>query len=163
MGGHELEGASRTRGSNRANHHPVMCPHAERRSKTFSIPNFIANESFPMSQKAPDASDGLLLGHKETIASLVDYQPRSVVSCTIIHHRAGTVTLFAFDEGEGLSEHTAPYNALVHLIEGEAEVTISGNTSLLEQGEAIILPAGMPHAVKATKRFKMLLTMISTK
>jgi len=116
-----------------------------------------------MGEEAPDTSSGLLPGRKETIASLVNYQSGSIVSRTIIKDRAGTVTLFAFDEGEGLSEHTAPYNALLHLLEGEAEVTISGNTSLLEQGEAIILPAGIPHAVKASKRFKMLLTMIRSK
>jgi len=85
------------------------------------------------------------------------------VSRTIISAEAGTVTLFAFDKGEGLSEHTAPYDALLHLLEGEAEVTISGTTSLLEQGEAIILPAGKPHAVRAPKRFKMMLTMIRSK
>jgi quercetin dioxygenase-like cupin family protein len=116
-----------------------------------------------MPEEASDTPSGLRPGHKETVGSLVNYQPGSVVSRTIIHDRAGTVTLFAFDEGEGLSEHTAPCNALLHLLEGEAEVTISGNTSLLEQGEAIILPAGMPHAVKAPKRFKMLLTMIRSK
>ena len=85
------------------------------------------------------------------------------MSRTIISAEAGTVTLFAFDKGEGLSEHTAPYDALLHLLEGEAEVTISGTTSLLEQGEAIILPAGKPHAVRAPKRFKMMLTMIRSK
>ena len=74
--------------------------------------------------------------------------------------RAGTVTLFAIDEGESLSEHTALYYALLRVLEGETEVTISGKTNRLEQGEAIILPAGRPHAVRATKRFKMLLTMI---
>ena len=77
--------------------------------------------------------------------------------------RAGTVTLFAFDEGEGLSEHTALHYALLHVLEGETEVTISGRTNRLEQGEAIIIPAGRPHAVRATKRFKMLLTMIRSK
>ena len=86
-----------------------------------------------------------------------------MVSRTIISARAGTVTLFAFDKGEGLSEHTAPYDALLHILEGKAEVTISGKTSLLEQGEAIVLPAGKPHAVRAPKRFKMMLTMIRSK
>jgi quercetin dioxygenase-like cupin family protein len=116
-----------------------------------------------MVEHTSDTSDGLLPGHKETVASLVNYQPGSVVSRTIIKDSAGTVTLFAFDEGEGLSEHTAPYNALLHVLEGEAEVTISGNTNLLNQGEAIILTAGKPHAVKASKRFKMLLTMIRSR
>jgi quercetin dioxygenase-like cupin family protein len=105
----------------------------------------------------------LVPGQKAIIASLVSYQAGSVVSRTIIHERAGTVTLFAFDEGEGLSEHTAPYDALLHLLEGEAQVTISGKTSLLQQGEAIILPAGKPHAVRASRRFKMMLIMIRSK
>ncbi len=104
-----------------------------------------------------------VLGQKANIASLVSYQVGAVVSHTIIHDRAGSVTLFAFDEGEALSEHTAPYDALLQLLEGEAEVTISGTMSRLEQGEAIILPAGKPHAVTASKRFKMLLTMIRSK
>lgn len=103
---------------------------------------------------------GLAPGKKGLVSSFVSYQQGSVVSRTIISDKAGTVTLFAFDEGQGLSEHTAPYAALLHLLEGEAEVTISGKMSRLEQGEAIILPAGKPHAVKASKRFKMLLTMI---
>jgi quercetin dioxygenase-like cupin family protein len=113
-----------------------------------------------MSKEPSGATRGLTPGEKGAVASLVSYQPGSVVSRTIISDRAGTVTLFAFDEGEGLSEHTAPYDALLHLLEGEAEVTISGKKDRLAQGEAIILPAGKPHAVKASKRFKMLLTMI---
>jgi len=78
----------------------------------------------------------------------------------LVSRRSGTVTLFAFGEGEGLSEHTAPYDALVHIIEGEAEITIGGSKNLLRAGEAIVLPAGSPHTVKARKQFKMLLTMI---
>lgn len=116
-----------------------------------------------MGEEPSGATRGLTPGQKEAVASLVSYQPGSVVSRTIISERAGTVTLFAFDEGEGLSEHTAPYDALLHLLEGEAEVTISGKSSHLEQGEAIILPAGKPHEVRASKRFKMLLTMIRSK
>lgn len=105
----------------------------------------------------------LVPGQKAVIASLVSYQSGSVVSRTIINDRAGTVTLFAFDEGEGLSEHTAPYDALLHILEGEAEVTIAGNRNRIEQGEAIILPAGKPHAVRALSECKMLLTMIRSK
>jgi quercetin dioxygenase-like cupin family protein len=116
-----------------------------------------------MTDQSPSTTKGLSKGEKGTVASLVSYQPGSVVSRTIINDRAGTVTLFAFDKGEGLSEHTAPYDALLHLIEGEAEVSISGKKSVLAAGEAIILPAGKPHAVKATERFKMLLTMIRSK
>jgi quercetin dioxygenase-like cupin family protein len=94
------------------------------------------------------------------MVELVDYQKGSVVSRTIIDKKAGTVTLFAFDEGQGLSEHTAPYDALICLLEGDAEVTISGKTIHVKEGEMIILPARKPHALKATKKFKMLLTMI---
>ena len=116
-----------------------------------------------MEEKQGTLSRGLGPGQKEVLSSLVAYQNGSVVSRTVINSNAGTVTIFAFDQGEGLSEHTAPYDALLHLLEGEAEVTISGKTSRLEPGEAIILPAGRPHAVRAPKRFKMLLTMIRSK
>jgi quercetin dioxygenase-like cupin family protein len=94
------------------------------------------------------------------MADLVHYQVGSVVSRTLINERSGTVTLFAFDEGEGLSEHTTPFDALVQLIEGEAEVVISGKPLRLRQGDMVIMPANQPHAVKALSRFKMLLTMI---
>jgi quercetin dioxygenase-like cupin family protein len=114
-------------------------------------------------KKTTNEAKGLVPGQKAIIASLVSYQSGSVVSRTIIHDKAGTVTLFAFDEGEGLSEHTAPYDALLHLLEGEAEVTIVGNRNLMEQGEAIILPAGKPHAVQALRKCKILLTMIRSK
>lgn len=91
---------------------------------------------------------------------LVDYQEGAVVSRAIIDKEAGTVTLFAFDEGQGLSEHTAPYDALVHLLEGEAEVVIAGRHLGLKEGEMVMMPANEPHALKATKKFKMILTMI---
>jgi quercetin dioxygenase-like cupin family protein len=124
----------------------------------------VATHCCNMGEQPPSASKkGLTPAQKGAVASLVSYQSGSVVSRTIISAREGTVTLFAFDKGEGLSEHTAPYDALLHVLEGEAEVTISGTTSLLEQGEAIILPAGKPHAVKASKKFKMMLTMIRSK
>jgi quercetin dioxygenase-like cupin family protein len=99
-------------------------------------------------------------GKKEDLASLVSYEPGSVVSRTIINRNTGTVTLFAFDEGEGLSEHTAAYDALLYVMEGEALVTVAGVGNDLKQGQGIILPAGKTHAVKARSRFKMLLTMI---
>jgi quercetin dioxygenase-like cupin family protein len=92
--------------------------------------------------------------------TLLDYQEGSVVSRTIIDKTAGTVTVFAFDQGEGLSEHTAPYDALVYIMEGEAEVTISGKPLRLKKGELTIMPANQPHAIAATTRFKMLLVMI---
>lgn len=99
-------------------------------------------------------------GEAVNLGRLVDYQEGSVVSRTIIEKKTGTVTLFAFDEGQGLSEHTAPYDALVHLLSGEAEVTISGKAVHLKQGETVIMPANHPHALKAVKPFKMLLVMI---
>lgn len=94
------------------------------------------------------------------IAEMVNYQESSVVSRQITKAEAGNVTLFAFDEGQGLSEHTAPFDALVHVLEGEAEVTISGTPYRLSAGDAIIMPANEPHALKAIQKFKMLLTMV---
>lgn len=96
------------------------------------------------------------------LISLIDYQADSVVSRTIIDKEAGTVTLFAFDEGQGLSEHTAPYDAMVHVLEGEVKVTISGKTINVKQGEVTIIPANQPHALSAVTQFKMLLTMIKS-
>ncbi|ADL57648.1 cupin domain-containing protein [Methanothermobacter marburgensis] len=91
---------------------------------------------------------------------LIDYQDDSVVSREIIRKDTGTVTLFAFDSGQGLSEHTAPFDAMVQVIEGEAEITISGEKNRVAAGEMIIMPANEPHAVMAVEPFKMLLTMI---
>jgi quercetin dioxygenase-like cupin family protein len=107
-------------------------------------------------------SDESLIGKVEDIVSLVDYQAGSVVSRTIIDKPAGTLTLFAFDAGQGLSEHTAPFDALVYLLDGKAEVTISGKSLQLKQGEMVIMPANQPHALKALRRFKMLLVMIKS-
>lgn len=101
-----------------------------------------------------------LLGCVVEVAGLVDYQDGSVVSRTIVDKKAGTVTLFAFDEGQGLSEHTAPFDALVHVLDGEAEVVISGKPSRVKQGQIIVMPANEPHALRGVKRFKMLLVMI---
>jgi len=94
------------------------------------------------------------------LTDLVDYQDGAVVSREIINQKSGSVTLFAFDEGQGLSEHMAPFDALVYLLDGEAEITISGKPLHLKQGEMVIMPANQPHSLKATKRFKMVLTMI---
>jgi quercetin dioxygenase-like cupin family protein len=91
---------------------------------------------------------------------LVNYQDGSVVSREIVKKPTGNVTIFAFDEGQGLSEHTAPYDALVHVLEGEAEVSIAGKLHRLQSDEMILMPANQPHALKALKRFKMILTMI---
>jgi quercetin dioxygenase-like cupin family protein len=96
------------------------------------------------------------------LVDLIDYQEGSVVSRTVIDKEAGTVTLFAFDEGQGLSEHTAPYDAMVQVLEGDVKVTISGKTLIVKQGEMTIMPANQPHALSAVTRFKMLLTMIKS-
>lgn len=94
------------------------------------------------------------------LASLAEYRDGSVVSREIIKGKAGSVTLFAFDRGEGLSEHTAPFDALMSVLDGEGEITIGGQAHRMSAGEAVIAPANVPHAVKATRRFKMLLVMI---
>ncbi len=94
------------------------------------------------------------------LVQMVNYQEGAVVSRQITKADAGNVTLFAFDKEQGLSEHTAPYDALAHILEGEAEITISGQPFQLKEGDAIIMPANEPHALKATQNFKMLLTMI---
>src|SRR5690242_9524329 len=94
------------------------------------------------------------------MAELVSYQDGSVVSRQITKADAGNVTLFAFDKDQELSEHTAPFDALVHILDGNAEIKISGKTFDLKTGDAIVMPANEPHTVKASTRFKMLLTMI---
>ena len=94
------------------------------------------------------------------VTALVEYQAGAVVSRQITKAEGGNVTLFAFDEGQELSEHTAPFDALVHVLDGEAEIKISGKPHTLKVGEAILMPADEPHAVRAVKKFKMLLTMI---
>ena len=94
------------------------------------------------------------------LADLVVYQPGSVVSRTIVKNMAGMVTVFAFDEGQGLSEHTAAFAALVHVLEGEAEIVVGGTPHRLRDGDATLMPANVPHALTAVTRFKMLLTML---
>ena len=93
-------------------------------------------------------------------SALVEYQPGAVVSRTLVKKGAGTVTAFAFDAGEGLSEHTAPFDALVLMVEGESEISIAGAPHRLTAGDLLRLPAGQPHAVKAVTPFKMILVMI---
>ena len=92
--------------------------------------------------------------------SLVEYQEGTIVSKTIISNGSGTVTIFAFDKDQALSEHTAPFDALVYVIDGEVEITIAEDLYTLKKGETIIMPADIPHALKATKQFKMMLVMI---
>lgn len=94
------------------------------------------------------------------LIDMVAYQDGSIVSRTVIDQKNGTVTLFAFAQGQGLSEHTAPFDALAYLLDGEAEVAISGEAFRLQAGEMIIMPANEPHVLKAMKKFKMMLVMI---
>ncbi len=101
-----------------------------------------------------------LLGGPTNLLELLVYQAGAVVSRTLVDKPTGTVTLFAFDQGEGLSEHTAPFDALVYLLDGNALITISGEEHAVGAGEMIIMPAQQPHALRAVTRFKMLLVMI---
>jgi quercetin dioxygenase-like cupin family protein len=101
-----------------------------------------------------------IMGKVQTLTELIAYQDGAVVSKTLLDKGIGTITLFGFDEGQGLSEHTAPYDAFVQVTDGEAEVTISGEKFTLQAGQMIIMPANKPHSVKAVRRFKMLLVMI---
>ena len=112
----------------------------------------------PPMKKETSAQD--LKGRAIALAGLVGYQDGAVVSREIVSQPAGTVTAFAFDEGEQLSEHTAPFDAMVIDLDGEAEITIGGRANRVMPGEMIIMPAAVPHALKAVTRFKMLLVMI---
>ena len=109
----------------------------------------------PQEQSAPPELEGVVMA-----AALVAHQPGTVVSRTLVRKPAGTVTVFAFDHGEGLSEHTAPFDALALSLEGEADISIAGTVHHLGPGQLLKLPAGQPHAVKAITPFKMLLIMI---
>lgn len=96
----------------------------------------------------------------ENLVDAIEYQAGAVVSRTLLKKPTGNVTLFAFDVGEGLSEHTTPFDALVIVLDGETEITIGGEVYKVGPGDSIVMPGGVPHALKATSRFKMLLTMI---
>ena len=96
------------------------------------------------------------------MADLLDYQNDAVVSRTLVRTEAGSVTLFAFDGSQELSEHTVPHDALVYLLDGEAEIKIAGKLHILREGEMVVMPANRPHAVKAARRFKMFLTMLKS-
>jgi quercetin dioxygenase-like cupin family protein len=113
-----------------------------------------------MEPETPARPKGLPGAEAAKAAGLVNYQDGSIVSREIVKQPTGNVTIFAFDEGQGLSEHTAPFDALAHVVEGEAEISIAGQPHHLHSGEIILMPAGQPHALKALKRFKMILTMI---
>jgi quercetin dioxygenase-like cupin family protein len=110
-----------------------------------------------LSRKTADTVKSLKL------KDLLKYQDEAVVSRTLISKEAGTVTAFAFDQGQELSEHTAPYDALVTVVDGEGQVTIAGERFHLKEGEMIVMPANKPHAMKALTKFKMILTMIRAK
>src|SRR4030042_5050465 len=97
------------------------------------------------------------IGQATRLAELVDYQAGPVVRRTLIDKYTGTLTLFAFDKGKGLSEHTAPFDALVLMLDGKSEITIGGQPNILQAGEAILMPANVPHALQALERFKMML------
>jgi quercetin dioxygenase-like cupin family protein len=103
---------------------------------------------------------GKSVARPEKLVDLVSYQNGAVVSREIVNKATGTITAFAFDKGQGLSEHTAPFDAFVYVVEGRVEITIAGTAHLLGQGDMIIMPAHKPHALKAHDRFKMLLVMI---
>ncbi|MFH1282872.1 MAG: cupin domain-containing protein [bacterium] len=98
----------------------------------------------------------------QNILDTVSYNEGSVVSRTLIKKDTGTVTVFAFDKEQGLSEHTAPFDAVVHILDGQAEITIDGNAVTVKQGELVVMPANKPHSLKAKKKFKMMLIMIKS-
>jgi quercetin dioxygenase-like cupin family protein len=113
-----------------------------------------------MKEEKMSGTKDTVTGTPLTMNELVAYQEGSVVSRTLIDKKIGTLTVFSFDAGQGLSEHTAPYDAFVQILDGEAEVTIDGTVQHLSAGQMIIMPADRPHALKGVKRFKMLLVMI---
>jgi len=113
-----------------------------------------------MAKKQNKQSDKMPAAEPVSLGDLVSYQEESVVSRTLAKRNGGTVTLFAFDEGQALSEHTVPFDALVQVLDGEVELTIGGKTVVAKSGDAVLMPADVPHAVNATNRFKMLLVMV---
>ncbi len=110
-----------------------------------------------------DENGKIPIGEVLDLMDLVEYAPGSIVSRTIAENKAGTLTLFAFDAGQGLSEHSTPFDAVVQILDGEAELTIGGKTVHAVAGQLVIMPADVPHAVTARQRFKMLLTMLRAK
>jgi len=106
------------------------------------------------------AEEGVIKGRAIDLAGHIQYAEDSVVSKTLINKESGTLTLFAFDAGQGLSEHTAPFDAVVEVIDGQAEITIGGNMVTVKKGQIVVMPANVPHALNANEKFKMMLTMI---
>lgn len=100
------------------------------------------------------------LNESNKISDLIEYQKDSVVSKTLIKKEKGTITIFAFDKEQGLSEHTVPFDALVQVVEGKADILLNGKSNIVSEGEMIIMPANVPHALKAIEKFKMMLVMI---
>ena len=109
-----------------------------------------------------ESKNNSLLEKTYKAEELINYQESSVVSRTLINKNTGTVTLFAFDKDQGLSQHTAPYDAMVYLIDGQAEIIIAGKSHEVREGEILIMPANKPHSLKAVSKFKMLLIMIKS-
>jgi quercetin dioxygenase-like cupin family protein len=117
-------------------------------------------EDIPKDTRQQDAKRAELIGKVLNLKDLVQYQEGTIASRMIVNRKAGNITIFAFDEGEGLSEHTAPFDAVVTILDGECEVRVGGTPHAMKQGDSIIFPANIPHALSATSRFKMMLTMI---
>ena len=114
----------------------------------------------PGTTDTPEKKREDLKGKVLALKDLVNYQEGTVASRMIVNRKAGSITLFSFDENEGLSEHTAPYDAVVTILDGECEVWVSGTTHQMKEGDTIIFPANAPHALSAITRFKMMLIMI---
>jgi quercetin dioxygenase-like cupin family protein len=117
-------------------------------------------EDIPKDTRQQDAKRAELIGKVLNLKDLVQYQEGTIASRMIVNRKAGNITIFAFDVGEGLSEHTAPFDAVVTILDGECEVRVGGTPHAMKQGDSIIFPANIPHALSATSRFKMMLTMI---
>lgn len=108
------------------------------------------------------STENTVTAEKQNLKELLNYQKGSVVSSVVLKKSTGNITVFAFDEGEGLSEHTTPFDAMVYIIEGNAEITISSKINVVTEGEMLILPANQPHALKALTKYKMMLVMIKS-
>lgn len=108
-------------------------------------------------------SKGGLCASAVVLKDVVEYSDGSVVSRVLLENEAGSLTAFAFDRGQGLSEHSAPFDALVQILDGEAEIVIGGEVNSVKEGQIILMPANVPHALKSVTRFKMLLTMLKAK
>jgi quercetin dioxygenase-like cupin family protein len=126
----------------------------------FGLPQYVLLWIFVHKSRIDRAKETAMTEPILNMKELVAYQNGSIVSKEIIKKQTGTVTIFAFDRDQGLSEHTAPFDALVYVLDGEAEISIMGEPHLLNEGEIIIMPGGKPHSLKALKKFKMMLVMV---